>query len=190
MSTSSRSAILAAARALIARDGAGVSMGEVAREAGVSRQAVYLHFGSRAGLFVALVRAMDEEAEIRPALERAMAAEDPAEALRRFVREWVRFASAIRPVASMLLAARAADPAAAAAWEDRASELRAGFRAVTVRLAEAGRLRDGLTASSAADLAWALSSVPVLAQLEIERGWRTERVERELAEAVLAALVT
>lgn len=188
MSSSSRPAILAASQTLITRDGPGISLSEVAVEAGVSRQAVYLHFGSRAGLLVALVRHMDEEAGIRERLERALAAEDPIDAFRRFVREWLRFAIEIQPIASTLFAARKGDEAAAQAWEDRARDLRAGFLAVTSRLRDAGQLRDGLSANTAAGLAWAFCSVPVAEQLAVDLGWSTDRVIRETSEAALRAV--
>jgi hypothetical protein len=49
---------------------------DVAREAGVSRQAVYLHFSSRASLFVAVVRHMDEQEDIRRRREQALGNDD------------------------------------------------------------------------------------------------------------------
>src|ERR1051325_5169237 len=42
------------------RKGQGVKIIDIARAAGVSRQAVYLHFGSRAELLIATVRYVDE----------------------------------------------------------------------------------------------------------------------------------
>ena len=48
-----RARILAAARALLEeRPGTGPSMGEVAARAGVSRQALYLHFADRSALLL------------------------------------------------------------------------------------------------------------------------------------------
>ncbi|HNF84359.1 MAG TPA: helix-turn-helix domain-containing protein [Solirubrobacterales bacterium] len=188
MSSSSRPEILRATRTLIAKNGAQVSLAEVASEAGVSRQAVYMHFGSRAGLLVALVRNMDEEAGIRQKLERALLREDPVEAFRQFVKGWLRYAAEIQPVASMLFAAREVDPAAAKAWEDRSRELRAGFRAATARLGKAGMLRDGLSATSAASLSWAICSVPVVEQLALDQEWSKDRVARQLTEAALSAI--
>ena len=46
----------AAARLLEQHQGQGVRMSDVAREAGLSRQAVYLHFGNRANLLVETAR--------------------------------------------------------------------------------------------------------------------------------------
>jgi hypothetical protein len=71
-----RAAILAAARGLLAAGPAGaLSVGAVAREAGVSRLTIYNRFGSRAGLLDALVP--------RPGPLSDDPAGDPTELLRR-----------------------------------------------------------------------------------------------------------
>lgn len=57
-----RDAILEAAKRLFAGDGyAGVSMDQIAAEAGVSKLTVYSHFGDKEALFAAAVRAKCEE---------------------------------------------------------------------------------------------------------------------------------
>lgn len=57
-----RAAILEAAKRLFPRDGfAGVSMDQIAAEAGVSKLTVYSHFGDKEALFAATVRAKCEE---------------------------------------------------------------------------------------------------------------------------------
>lgn len=156
----------------------------------MSRQAVYLHFGSRAGLLVALVRNMDEEAGIREKLVDSLRIEDPSESFTRFVGEWLRYAITIQPVASALFAARRGDAAAAEAWDDRAGDLRAGFRAATSRLGDAGLLRTGLSARSAAGIVWSFCSVPVVEQLTADLGWPEDRVVRETTRAALGAVIT
>jgi len=58
-----RARILTAARALLEEHpGVAPSMGAVARFAGVSRQALYLHFDDRAGLLLEVTRAADVQA--------------------------------------------------------------------------------------------------------------------------------
>src|SRR5688572_22466624 len=111
--SSLRARILDETRHLIGENGAAISMSDVAAAAGVSRQAVYLHFPSRARLFLELVRQMDDETQIRPRLATALEADDPVEALRGFLVTWLRFAATIQPVATFLLAARTID---ADAW--------------------------------------------------------------------------
>ncbi|MFI6483706.1 TetR/AcrR family transcriptional regulator [Nonomuraea sp. NPDC050663] len=186
--SSTRSRILEAARRLIIEQGPRVLMADVARAAGISRQALYLHFGSRASLLVAVVRDMDEQDGIRARCEKALTTEEPLEAFRAFLRVWLRYAATIHPVASVLLASRRDDPDAAAAWKDRMDELHSGFLAAARRLGAAGRLRPGLAADVAADLAWAMTSVSVWEQLTADRGMRAGDVEEHLIGAVTAAL--
>src|SRR5688572_14818883 len=114
--SSSRERILDVTRQLIADRDAAVSMGEVAAAAGISRQAVYLHFPTRGQLFLALVHRMDEETQIRAQLATALEGEDAVEALRAFLGAWLRFAAWIQPVATVLLATRTTDPDAWSAW--------------------------------------------------------------------------
>jgi len=163
-------------------------MADVARAAGVSRQAVYLHFSSRASLFVAVVRRMDDQEGIRRDCERALGTDDPVEALEAFVIAWLRYAAKIHPVASALLASRRDDPDAMTAWNDRMGELRAGFRHAARRVATAGRLRPGLDPDAAADLAWAMTSIPVWEQLTIDCGRPAAEVRQRLTAAVVSAV--
>ena len=65
-----RRRILEAARALLeARPGANIAMGEVAARAGVSRQALYLHFADRTNLLLEVSRLADSMART-PARQR------------------------------------------------------------------------------------------------------------------------
>ncbi|MEU4576264.1 TetR/AcrR family transcriptional regulator [Nonomuraea sp. ATR24] len=186
--SSTRSRILETAQRLVTEQGPQVSMAEVARAAGISRQALYLHFGSRASLLVAVVRNMDARSGIRSRCEEALTGPEPVEAFRAFLRVWLRYAATIHPVASVLLASRRDDPDAAAAWNDRMGELHEGFLTAARRLRAAGRLRPGLTPDLAADLAWAMTSIPVWEQLTTDRGRSAADVEEHLVGAVTAAL--
>src|SRR5918994_4483540 len=70
--------ILEAARRLLEEHGYhGTGLEAVAASAGVSRQSIYLHFGSKAQLMLALVAHVDEEAglaELAEAVDRAPSA--------------------------------------------------------------------------------------------------------------------
>ena len=60
--TDTKARILDAVWTLVSRRGrADLTMGDIARAVGLSRQAVYLHFPSRAALLVAAVRRFDEQ---------------------------------------------------------------------------------------------------------------------------------
>jgi AcrR family transcriptional regulator len=62
LSEASREALLAGAREAFSRHGyAGAPLEELVREAGLTKGALYHHFGSKQGLFVAVVKAIDAE---------------------------------------------------------------------------------------------------------------------------------
>jgi AcrR family transcriptional regulator len=185
-----RADILDVAWRVIAEHGTHVSMAQIAEAVGLTRQAVYVHFRSRGGLLVALVRRADDRADIHARFRDALAVDDPRRRLDAFLRVWLHFVPTIHPVASSLMRARRDDPEAAAAWEDRMAALRRGFAILTRSLRRDGVLASTWTAPNAADFLWAGSSVQTWELLAVDRGWgpaRTSTVlRRTLAAAVLA----
>jgi AcrR family transcriptional regulator len=179
-----RLAILRAARDLMTERGYhGVGLDVIARAAGVSRQAVYLHFGSKAGLFLSLVDWVDQSEELALLHRRVDEADDAVQALDRLVELHARYDPRILPLALVFESARRVDPAARTAWEDRMQSRHIAFRQVVRRLAREGRLADGLSVQTATDLLWALCSIQTCEQLRIARGWSQQRYERHVKRA-------
>ena len=185
-----RADILDVAWKLFAKKGTAVSMAEVAEAAGLTRQAVYVHFRSRGGLLVALVRRADERADIYVKFRAALAEKDPVRRLDGFLGVWLDFVPSIHPVASTLMRARSEDPEAAAAWADRMESLRGGFRSLAASLRRDGVLAAGWTPAAAADYLWAGSSMQVWELLAIDLDWNAAKTAKtlraSLAKAVLA----
>ena len=75
-------------RLMVQRRGQGVRMRDVAEAAGVSRQAVYDHFGSRAELMVATARYGDDARGLDERLRRYRAATTGVERLEAYVEFW------------------------------------------------------------------------------------------------------
>ena len=163
--------ILDAAWDLIAERGAAVSMAEIAAAVGMTRQSVYVHFSSRGGLLMALVRRADERFLIWEGFEAAMAEKDPAARLDAVLRVWLDFVPKIHPVATDLIRMRATDEDAARAWEDRMSELLKFYRGLVGGLKKEGALALDWSVPRAADFLWASSSVQAWDLLVRERGW-------------------
>jgi AcrR family transcriptional regulator len=184
-----RSDILDVAWDLFAKKGASVSMSEVARAAGLSRQAVYVHFRSRGGLLVALVRRADERADIHSKFRSALLTANAAERLDAFLGVWFDFVPGIYPVASTLSRARADDPEAAAAWDDRMASLHRGFGSLATSLRRENALAAGWTAPAAADYLWAGSSLQTWELLAITREWGPARTAKTLRSALAAAVL-
>jgi AcrR family transcriptional regulator len=174
--------ILDVAWRLVAERGAAdLTLADVAAAAGVSRQTVYLHVGSRAGLFVAMARRYDEAHGFPERIDRARAL-PPVEALEAHVRTWFAYVEEILPVARALEAATVTGGDGAAAWEDRMRGWWGCLRAAVERVAGDGRLAEGWTVDTATDWLWAQVHVARWQHLVVERGWdRSELVERTLA---------
>jgi AcrR family transcriptional regulator len=175
--------ILEVAWRLMGERGIGVPVGDIAAAAGVSRQLVYVHFTSRAGLLVAMTRHQDVRSGFR---ERAWATRElePREALEALVRSWCAYAAEIMPVPLELEAALIAGEDGAFAWRDRMGELHQAFRFATGRLETAGELAAGWTADSAADWAWAQVQPSNWLHLVRERGWS----DQEYADRTVASI--
>jgi AcrR family transcriptional regulator len=167
-----RDRILEAAWSLVREHGArAVTMADVARAAGVSRQLVYFHFDGRAGLFVEMARHHD----VRKGFTKKIAAtrkRPPVEGLEALLRAWFAYIPLILPVARALEAAAITGEEAGFAWHDRMSELREAFRIAVERIEADNRLAQGWTVGDAADWIWATGHLTTWQHLVEERGWR------------------
>jgi len=165
---------------LEAHGGRGVRMGDIARESGISRQAVYLHFASRSELLVAATKHLDEILDIDGRLAPSRAATSGVERLALYIDCWGNYIPEIYGVAKALLLAQDSDQAAAAAWKDRMDAMRDGCRAAIEALKDDGKLAAGWTQETATDALWTLLLVPNWEALTIECGWSTEQYVDEM----------
>jgi AcrR family transcriptional regulator len=156
------------------RVGRNVRMGDVARGAGVSRQAVYDHFGSRAELMVATVRYGDEVLGLDERLRRYRAAVSGVERLETYVEFWGNYIPEIYGIARALLAERESDEAVAAAWDDRMGAVYDACRDIIEKLQRDGTLVPGWPTDEAADLLWTMLSIRNWESLTRERGWSVD----------------
>jgi AcrR family transcriptional regulator len=166
--------ILDAAWSLICqRRRADVSLAEIAKAAGVTRQSIYIGFGGRAGLLIAMARNADDRSEHAGRMrEISRGTADGPEALYAYVGAWLAHLPEIYPVGVLLSAASVTDAEAAAVFEDRMiGSLHASYRRILKRLARAGHLADGWSAERGADLCWSLTHIESWRHLVVERGW-------------------
>jgi AcrR family transcriptional regulator len=134
-------------------------MAEIARAADVSRQAVYLHFGDRAKLLVALVQHADERRGLPAQVAKVIGAPTGVAAVAEMVSLQARMNPGSWAVARALDAVRRVDADAEHAWQDRLQNRLNGCRAIVRRLAQKGSLRPGLDPETATDLLWSLPSL-------------------------------
>ena len=189
LSADTRGRILDAAWVRVRDHGPGaLSVKAIAEAASVSRQLVYFHYGSRAGLMVAMARHRDATGSF-PGRIAAARALPPAEALEAVLRAWFAYLPDILPVARALEAALVTGDEGGAAWRDRMGELRQIVRASVERVAGAGRLAPGWSADDAADWIWARIQPSAYAHLVEERGWSHRRVTERTVTSLLRELV-
>jgi len=158
-----------------------VSVDEVARRAGVARSTIYLVFGSRAGLFDALVTELWERAGLANLTE-AVAHPDAREHLRGGLLAGVRMLAALRDVAVVLFSMSALDPESVSGAISRQEERRwGGMMYLAGRLHEQGQLRDDVSVDHAADVLWMLTSFESFDLLYTGRSMPADEVASTLA---------
>lgn len=188
--TDTRHRILNATWKLLEKSGGKpVKLSDIARAAGVSRQAIYLHFVTRADLMKEAARHVDEMKDIDERLAASRRAADGEERLDAFVEAWGNYIPEIYPVGRELMAMGDTDEAAAEAWADRMKAVRHGCRAAVDALARDGRLSDDLSRDEATDLLQLLLRVENWQFATQERGWSQADYIEHMQRAAHRALV-
>ena len=160
--SSTRERILDAARQLLETQGdAAATMSAIARAAGISRQALYLHFADRTELLQALVAHVDDREQLQAGIAAVQAAGDAAGQIRAWAHMQTWRNPKIAAIARALDSARHTDPSAAAAWRDPASNRLRGALSIIQRLRGERRLHPSWTTAEAAALLAQLTSFHV-----------------------------
>jgi AcrR family transcriptional regulator len=175
-----RTAILDAARSLFeAQDYLTVGLDAVAKQAGVSRQAIYLHFDSKAAMLEALHQRINEQ-DVAPAFEKVWRAKSAAAALDAWVDACADAIPKILGIFNALEPKRQLDADAEATWKAPAEGQYAGCRRLAELLDRDHALARGVSVTEAADMVWSLTSVRAYESLVIERGWSRQHWTRWL----------
>ncbi len=170
--------------------GRGVRMGDIAKETGISRQAVYLHFASRTELLVAAIRYTGDQLDVDRRLAPSRAATSGVERLRLYIEFWGNYIPEIYGLAKALMMAQDTDEAAAAAWQDRMLAMRDGCRAAIDALHADDRLAEGWTRPKATDTLWTMLLVPNWENLTIECGWSISEYIRRMKDVAERTFVS
>ena len=188
--SSTRERILVAARDLVERDAGAPNISAIARAAGISRQALYLHFPDQSSLLLALVAFVDEHEDLQAELATVEAAPDAAAQVAAVARMQARRNPRIAPFARALDFARHADQSASQAWRDRTDGRMRGAGAIVTRLREEGRLHPSWKTREATTLLWELTSFRVWDDLVNESGLAPNRYVAIVTGAALSALAS
>ncbi|WP_432824566.1 TetR/AcrR family transcriptional regulator [Dactylosporangium sp. CA-092794] len=141
-----RERILAAAAQVVARDGAGASLEEIARRAGVGSATLHRHFRSRDALLDEVFR--DGVEQLRHRADR-LAAEDPAHGLMTWLAELAAYTAGTRGLAASLAPRGYAPAGDAGGCHDIVRDAAASLAALAER---AGTLRPGVAVDDLLDL--------------------------------------
>ena len=164
------------------------SMSEVASACGISRQALYLQFPSRAALITALVDHADRDMALPEGIATVEAAPDgPGK-----VRAWAQMQANRNPRIAVLARAlddtRSRDEAAQAAWADRMGNRLRGATGIVMALQHDGLVGRGWTDREAALLLVEVLSFRVWDDLVIDAGIEPGRYVQIVTATALAAL--
>ena len=170
----------ATARKLVEHGGKGVRMADVAKETGISRQAVYLHFKSRTDLLIATTQYVGDQLDVEGRLAASRAATSGVERLKLYIEFWGDFLPEIYGVGKALMMVQDSDDDAAAAWRDRMEAMRDGCRAAIDALIADDQLADGWTRKDAIDAFWTMLLVPNWEALTIDCGWSKKKYTRHM----------
>jgi AcrR family transcriptional regulator len=172
--------ILEAARAMFEELGYyGAGLAAVAKAAGVSRQAIYLHFPSKAELLTDLhlhIFATD----VVPAIERHPVTDAMTawEAIDASIASDVEVVAKVWRIHEALTTARRQHPEVDQTLRPREKERYDELLALGHRLEQEGRLPPSIGVSLFADMLWGLINVGTYYNLVIERGWSPDQYEQ------------
>ncbi len=148
-----------------------VRMADIARKAGISRQALYLHFATRAELLIATTFYLDELKDSEARLAASRSAASGVERLEAFIDAWGSYIPEVYGMAKALMAMAPTDDAAAEAWSQRMADMREGCEAAIKALKADGALAPEFSEREATDFLWTLLSVRNWEQLTQQCGW-------------------
>lgn len=185
-----REDIAAAARTLFAQRGwAATTVRDIARGAGVSEPTVYNVYGSKAGLAMALVDAVDLGADVpRQLAELAEATGDRSRQIGAMVAFDRRLFERGGDVIAMMREAGRVEPDLATAYREGRRRGRE-TRSRVFSSWPAGAMRPGLDVNGACDAYAALCNVDVYRSLTEEQGWSPDRVEGWWHESLVRLLL-
>jgi AcrR family transcriptional regulator len=181
-----RAQILEAARAMFEEHGYhGAGLEAVARKAGVSRQAIYLHFPSKAELLAALhmqIFAID----VVPAIERHPITDSTSalDALDATIAVDTEVVSTVWRISEVLAVARRQHPEVEQTLKPRDDERYGELLNLGHRLEKEGELPPTIGVALFADMLWGLMNTGTYRNLVIERGWSLDEYRQWVRDTI------
>ena len=164
-------------------------MSDIAKAVGISRQALYLHFPTRAALLIATTRHVDYVKNVDSRLEASRAARTGIERLDAFIEAWGGYIPEIHGLSVALRGMLESDGAVRDAWNDRMQAVRHGCEAAVRAIAKDGQLNPDLSKQAATDFLWTLLSVENWERLVHECGWTQSAYQERMQAFAKVALL-
>ncbi len=190
-SLSTRERILNASWKLL-EQGAGktVRMADIAKQAKVSRQAVYMLFENRANLVRATRIHVDELHGVSEKIRKILSQNSPELMLLEYIAFWAAYLPNIYGLARAMQLGALHDVAAAQAWQDCLDEHFDVCLRIATALEHDGILQAGWTCQSASEIIFTSVSLDGWAELVVKRNWARSRYVDHTFALVLGGLST
>ena len=164
-------------------------MSDIATAVGISRQALYLHYPTRAELLIATTKHIDKVKKVNQRLELSRAAGSGIERLHFFIKAWGGYIPEIHGISVALRNMRENDKAAAEAWDERMQAVRHGCQAAVRAIEKDGKLKSDLSEQVATDILWTLLTVENWERLVLDCTWSQSEYEIKMIELAEIALL-
>jgi AcrR family transcriptional regulator len=172
---------------LLAGTPAAVRMADIAKRAGITRQALYLHFANRTTLLIAATQYVDQEKNIDARLAPSRGAPSGEERLALYIDAWGNYIPEIFGIARGLIAVYDSDEAAKAAWDNRLAAIRHGCEAAVKALRKDGVLKPA--SGEAIDILCGLLSVELWKYWVQVCGWSQSKYIKQVQQLARDALI-
>lgn len=183
---STRDRILDASWKLLERGaGKSVRMVDIAAQANVSRQAVYLLFENRANLVQETRNFVDAKYGVKDEIDRVLSQNSATQTLKAYVLFWSEYLSHIHGLAHAMQVGALHDKAAARARQDCLDDHFKVCCEIAKRLKNEKALANGWSEQSAAEMIFSVISLDMWLELVVVRRWSTI----QLAEHQFALLI-
>jgi AcrR family transcriptional regulator len=185
----------AAAQSFVERGYVATTMRQVAASAGVGERTLYDAFPTKAELFAHTlgVATVGDEQPVavadRPEVRSAQQEPDPKAAIARYVADLVALLDRAGDLTRVSDEAAGTDPDMRAAASAGAEATHQWWLALTRPLQQRGALREGLDATAAADISYALGSPHMHQLLRRHRGWSPRRYRSWLEHVLIQELL-
>lgn len=181
--------IIEAARTLLSDSGYhNVSLDTLATKAGVSRQTIYVQFGSKFGVLQALAEHIEYESYGGGMIEEARDATDPVQTIRRGITHLTHFFRRNAELLRTFYAQALSDPDFRSVWEDRQQKRWEAIHLLVKRIEHEGYLAEGWGVDEATDWLWSLTNFRLYDEMVIQRGWSPEHMAERVLQSIDAIL--